>query len=157
MAPPRANTPSRHRSSQAVKAGPEPEVDTEAETSAPRAKTPHQRRHNQVTETEPEAETENNETLASRALTSWHNRRRPSQPTEADPDVKAENQIEDPTQATIPTTNPSAPHQWSLYFANLVRSPFIPSSSCFFSQHAHCLLSTLLLIHSHHNNTLTYI
>ena len=155
MRPPRPNTPSRHRSSQAIKAGPEPEADTEAQTSAPGAKIPHRRRHNHVAETEPEAEIE---TSASRALTSWHNRRRPSQPTEADSDVEeAENQFENLTQATIPTTNPPAPRQWALYFANLVRLPFIPSPSCFFSRRGHCLLPTLLPIHSHHNNTLTHL
>ena len=144
MAPPRANTPSRHRPSQTVKAGPEPEADTEAEISAPRAKTPYQRHHNQVGDTEPEAEIENTEIRASRALTSWHHRRRPSQPTEADADAEAENQIENLAQPTIPTRNPPAPRQWALYFANLVRSPLIPSSpSCFFSRHGHCLLSAL--------------
>ena len=121
MAPPRANTPSRHRPSQAVKANPEPEANTEAESSAPRAKTPYRRRHNLVAETKPEAEIEN-ETRASRAKTP--SRRRPTRPIEAD--AGAENQIESLAQATIPI-HPPAPRQWALYFANLVRSPFIPS------------------------------
>ena len=130
MPPPRTNTPSRHRSSQAIKAGPEPEADTEAQSSAPRAKTPHRRHHNHVAETEPEAELE---TSASRALISWHHRRRPSRLTEAAADAEeAENQIENPTQATIPTKNSPAPRQWALYFANLVCSLSVPSS-CFFS------------------------
>ena len=130
MRPLRTNTPFRHRSSQAIKAGPEPEADTEAEISAPGAKTPHRRRHNHVAETEPEAEIE---TSASRALTSWHHRRRPSRGTEADADAEeVENQLENPSQPTIATKNASAPRQWALYFANLVCSLFIPSS-CFFS------------------------
>ncbi len=143
MAPPRANTPSRHRPSQAVKAEPESEADTEAESSAPRAKTPYRRLHNQVAETEPEAEFEN-ETRGSGAKTP--SRHRPSRPIEAD--AEAENQIENLAQETV-STNPTTPRQWALHFANLVRSLIIPSS-CFLCM---ALPSTLLPIltptHSH--------
>ena len=131
MAPPRPNTPSRRRPSQSTKAGPQPEVETEAESSAPRAKTPHRRHHDQVTQTEPEAEIENTETVSSRALTAWHNRR-PSRSSEADADAEAEKQLEKPAQPDIPTKTPGAPRQWALYFAKLVRSLFI-LSLCFFS------------------------
>ncbi len=154
MAPPRANTPSRHRPSQTVKAGPEPEADTKAEISAPRAKTPYQRHHNQVGDTKPEAEIENTETRASRALTSWHHRRRPSRPTEADAHAhaEAENQIEKPAQPTIPTRNPPAPRQWALYFANLVRSSFHPIIILllFLSMALTAFYLPFLPIYSHH-------
>ena len=147
MAIPRTNTPSRRRPSQAIKSVPEPEADTEAEIPAPQAKTSHRRRHNQVTDTKPEAEIENNGTDAPRALAE----------AEAEAEAKAEagNQLENPAHATIPTKNPLAPRQWALYFANLVRSPLIPSSSCFPS--AWTLPSTHPSpIHSHHN-TLTHL
>ena len=130
MAPPRTNTPSRRRPNQSTKVGPQLEAETEVESSAPRAKTPHRRHHNQVTQTEPEAEIETTETVSSRALTAWHNRR-PSRSSEADADAEAEaeKQLQKPAQPTIPTENPPGPHKWALYFANLVRSPFIPSTS----------------------------
>ena len=150
MASRRTNTPSRHRPSKAAKAEPEPEADTEAENSAPRAKTPHRRRHDQVTETNPEAEIEN-ETESSRAITAWHNRR-PSQSTEADGEQEAENQPKNPVQPAIPTENSPAPRQWALYFANLVRAPFIPSFPCF-SRHAHCLLLPFPPFHPQYNTT----
>lgn len=172
MAPPRAHTPSRHRARQSTKAGPRPEAETEAESSAPRAKTPHRRRHNQVMETDPEVEIENDEADAARALKARHYRR-PSRPTEvdaeanaeaeaeakadADAEAEAENQLENLAQPTNPTRNPPAPRQWALYFANLVREPFIPSSSPFSSKHGHSLLPTLLPVHSHRNDTLTHI
>ena len=143
MAPPRTNTPSRRRPSQSTKAGPQPEAETEAESSAPRAKTPHRRHHNQVTQTEPEAEIENTETVSSRALTAWHNRR-PSRSSEADAEPEPENQVQKPAQPTIPIENPPGPHKWALYFANLVRSPFIPSTSFNVTLPSTCPFSTFI-------------
>ena len=152
MAPRRTNTPSRRRPSQAIRAEREPGADSEAESSAPRAKTSHQRRSNQVTETNPEVEIENNETKSSRALIAWHNRR-PSRLTEADADQEAENQPETQAQPIIPTKPPRAPRQWALYFANLVRLPFVPSFSCF-SSGTDIYPSP---IHSSPQNTHTYL